>query len=63
MRCRLAFPLLLALGAAGCPNREPPAYPVVRYEAEPFPPPDPRTVAAGDRGDAGTVADAAAPVR
>jgi hypothetical protein len=49
--------LFTALAALGCPAGEPPAYPAVRYEAEPFPPPDPRAF----EGDAGprTAFDAA----
>ena len=34
----------VALVLAGCPDAPPPAYPTVRYEAEPFPPPDPRSL-------------------
>ncbi len=51
----LSLPIL-AIAAAGCPSREPPAYPAVRYEPEPFPPPDPREP--GDAGDARSSPDA-----
>ena len=65
LRIHLALSLLLALAAAGCPDREPPAHPAVRYEQEPFPPPDPRALAAGTtiatRADAGGADDDAAP--
>jgi hypothetical protein len=33
-----------ALVLTGCPATPPPAYPAVRYESEPFPPPDPRSL-------------------
>jgi hypothetical protein len=72
-RLRPAFLLPLALATAGCPDREPPAYPAVRYEQEPLSPPDPRAFAAGTTvawsadaggpGDGGAPDDASVPAR
>jgi hypothetical protein len=50
----------IALVLAGCPAAPPPAYPAVRYESEPFPPPDPRGLLV-DGGVAPARADIAPP--
>jgi len=64
-RLRPAILFSLALAAAACLDREPPAYPAVRYEQEPLSPLDPRAFAAGMTGaasaDAGGPGDGAAP--
>ena len=52
-----SFPVWLPACAAAPPG----AFPAVHYEAEPFPPPDPRTVPANPQGPAALRADAGEP--
>lgn len=61
----LRFPVTVAIGVSlaaapvACTGAPPPAYPAVRYEAEPFPPPAPR----GAPADAGAATEADANTR